>query len=158
MATVLEQLACEVPSESAPMATFKAPFRAILGFSAHESVFFYCWVAVIAIYLILYFAVPLSILNSSNGFKSGSVVLVWTLIIFSVVLMAYVIWNRSTACESKRTKALYYLRGQRASVPRGFSAAIDHAIDDSLKKNSGLKPVPWVPLSPTAIKPSKLPY
>ena len=158
MASVLEQLACEVPSESALMATFKAPFRAILGLSEHESVFFYCWIVLLAIYLILYFLLPLSIFNSSNGFKSGSVVLIWSVALFSVVLMAYVIWNRSSACESKRSKALFYLRGQRAAVPRGFTPAVNHAIDEELKSNSGLKATPWSPLNPIAKKPKKLPY
>jgi len=154
MATVLEQLACEVPSESAPTATLKAPFRAILGFSAHESVYFYSWITILAIYLILYFAMPLNALNSYNGFKSGSVVLVSSLVIFAIVVMAYVVWNRSAACASKRTKALYYLKGIRAEPPRGFEAAIARAAD--IKQSP--ETADWKPLKSTVKRPAKLPF
>ena len=155
---MLEQLACEVPSESAPLAMLKAPFRAFLGFSVHESVYFYSWLLILALYLVLYFIVPISVLNSSNGFKSGAVVLLWSLILFAVIVMAYVIWNRSSACESKRQKALHYLNGRKASLPRVFASAAQRAAAIEIDRRSGREPVPWQKLEPEAERPKKLPF
>jgi hypothetical protein len=153
MASVLEQLACEVPTESAPTATFKAPFRAILGFSAHDSIYFYSWLTIIMLYIVIYFFLPLCSLNSSNGFKSGQVVLISSFVIFAIVVMAYVIWNRNAACESKRGKALFYLQGRKALLPNYLQPAAEHVINET-KKNG----FPWTPLDPVVKRPKKLPY
>jgi len=118
----------------------KAPFRAFFSISVHETIYVYSWLYILFVYLILYFVVPLSIVNSSNGFKSGSVVLISSLIIFAISVMAYVIWFRESACKSKRGKALYYLEGRKAYPPKYLEAGIDVVND---------KPeIDWTPLKP----------
>ena len=66
MATALEQLACENPNENAILASLLAPIRSLFGISRHESLFLYAWLLLIIIYLIVYYIVPLSILNSEK--------------------------------------------------------------------------------------------
>ena len=92
-------------------------------------------------YLVLYFVVPLSFVNSSNGFKSGAVVLVYSLLIFAISVMAYVVWFRESACKTKRAKALYYLEGRKAYPPKYLEAGID-VVNDRPE-------VPWIPLRPS---------
>jgi uncharacterized membrane protein len=110
MATVLEQLACENPKESPLVAAIAAPIRSIFGLSKHESLFLYAWVLLILLWIILYYLVPLSFLNSSNGFRSGSRTLIWSLVIFALVIIGYVLWARKSACASKRDKAEYFVK------------------------------------------------
>ena len=151
-----------MPSENSISATVRAPFRSILGFSVHESVVFYSWFVLIGIYLVLYFVLPISLLNSSNGFKSGYVVMIWSVVIFSIIIMAYVVWNHSAACKSKRQKALYYLQGRKASPPKSMIAAIENALDKNMKevKFGGTEKVPidWTPLKPETMRPKRLPF
>jgi hypothetical protein len=144
MATVLEQLACERPSENIVYATILAPIRAFFGFSAHQSMLLYAWALVLTIYLILFFLVPISFLNSSNGFKSGFVVLVSTVVIFSIVVMTYVLWNRKTACASKKEKLEYYVVGRRPQPPTYLESAIQRVT--ARQENKYREPEQWNPI------------
>jgi hypothetical protein len=146
MATVLEQLACENPKESPLVAAIAAPIRSIFGLSKHESLFLYAWVLLILLWIILYYLVPLSFLNSSNGFRSGSRTLIWSLVIFALVIIGYVLWARKSACASKRDKAEYFVKGQRPNAPAYLSRGIERV--QSLEKNRGRSPTSWRPQSP----------
>lgn len=146
MATVLEQLACERPSENIVYATLLAPVRAFFGFSAHQSMLLYAWALVLSLYLILFFLVPISFLNSSNGFKSGFVVLVSTIIIFSILVMTYVLWNRKKACASKKEKLEYYVLGRRPQAPQYLESAIARVA--SKQENKYRDPENWRPIEP----------
>ena len=146
MATALEQLACENPEESPIIGSLLAPVRSLLGFSKHEFLFVYAWILVIAIYVTLYYALQLSILNSENGFLSGRRVLISTLIIFGLIVIAYVIWTRDAACKAKRAKAAYYVLGRRPSEPGYLSQAV-HRVQ-SFPENRGRKHQAWSPQEP----------
>lgn len=82
--------------------------------------------------------------------------LIWSLVIFSVIMMAYVVWNHSKSCESKRYKALHYLQGRKASLPKQFQSAVEVTLDKNIKTSR--RPVSWNKLEPETVKPSKLPY
>jgi len=140
MATALEQLACENPTENAIMASILAPLRSLFGISKHETLFVYAWVLVIVIYLVLYFVVPLSIVNSENGFLSGRRVFISTLIIFFLMVAAYVIWTRQGACNVKLGKAEYFVMGRKPSEPAYLNQAIER-----VASKSGRPKTEWSP-------------
>lgn len=117
MASVLEQLACENPDESLLIAALVAPIRAIAGWSKHESLFVYAWIALVVIWLLLYYAIPLSFLNSSNGLLDVTRVFVSTLLIFAALVIAYVSWARKGACARKLAKASYRVYGIKPGQP-----------------------------------------
>ena len=147
MATALEQLACENPTESPIFASLVAPLRAILGFSKHETLFIYAWIFLIIVYLVIYYLLPLSILNSENGFLSGRRVFISSLIIFSLFIVAYVIWFRQSACDTKRAKAAYYVLGRRPEMPGYLEQATKRVLQEPEQR--GRMPTPWAPQSPT---------
>lgn len=124
MATVLEQLSCENPNETAWFAALASPVRAILGLSINETVFVYAWMGIVALWLILYFLTPLSYLNSSNGFLSGQRTTITTVVIFALVIIAYVVWTRDSACRVKKLKANYYVVGRKPSMPPFLEQAV----------------------------------
>lgn len=124
MATALEQLACENPGENPIMASVLAPIRSLFGISKHETLFLYAWVLIIVIYLILYYVVPLSIVNSENGFISGRRVFLSTLVVFFLAVTAYAIWYRQRACDIKLKKAEYYVIGRKPSLPPYLGQAV----------------------------------
>ncbi len=140
MATALEQLACENPGENAIMASLLAPVRSLFGISKHETLFLYAWILVIVIYLILYYIVPLSIVNSENGFLSGRRVFISTLLIFFLIVAAYTIWTRRTACNNKSSKAMYYVVGKKPSEPSYLNQAINR-----VSSSSGRPSTDWNP-------------
>jgi hypothetical protein len=146
MATALEQMACEHHTESTLQATLLAPLRTLFGWSFHQTLFVYAWVFILLTYLVLYYVVPISILNSSNGFRSGARVLISTLIIFSISVMTYVVWARSAACAIKRSKALYHLRGHRMSMPAFLGDAVKSV--QSEERNRGREIMQWKPEQP----------
>jgi hypothetical protein len=125
MATVLEQVSCENASESTWFAAFASPLRTLLGLSVNETVFVYAWIFIIGLWLLLYFAAPLSSLNSSNGFRSGRQTTIVTVIVFVLVLVAYVLWTRDSACRVKKIKALYYVAGRKPSMPAYLEKAVN---------------------------------
>lgn len=141
MATALEQLACENPSENAVIASILAPIRSLFGISKHETLFLYAWILLIIIYLILYYFVPLSIVNSENGFLSGRRVFLSTLIIFFLIVAAYVIWFRQRACKTKYEKAEYYVVGRRPSEP----AYLNQAVERVSSMSNGRMKTEWTP-------------
>jgi hypothetical protein len=142
MATVLEQLACERKSENMYWATILAPPRAMFGISNYGlGMLLYAWALIILLYLVLYFLVPLCILNSVNGFRSGSAVLISSLILFALIVMVYVIWNRKKACQSKEEKLQYYVKGVRPSSPKYLQSAIERV--QAFPQNIGRQPTRW---------------
>jgi hypothetical protein len=143
MATILEQLACENPNESTLFAALVAPIRSIVGWSKHETLFFFAWIVLILIWLLLYFVVPLSFINTSNGFRSGFVTLISTVIIFAILVATYVLWARSIACDRKVQKAEYYVFGRRPAQPGYLTSAITRV--KSLTENRGRSDTPWRP-------------
>jgi len=147
MASVLEQFACENPEETTFYAAFVAPVRSLFGFSKHESLFIYAWIVLILIYIILYFVIPTSFLNSNNGFKSGWVTLLYTLLLFAVISFIYVLWVRDTACNLKSIKAAYYVFGRKPAQPKYLEQAIERV--QSLPENRDRRPTNWRPQKPT---------
>jgi len=141
MATVFEQVACENPANDTLYSAFLAPVRSLFNMSKHESLFIYAWLLLIIIYILIYYAVPISFLNSNNGFKSGWVTLVSTLVIYSIIVIVFVLWTHDSACQSKAIKAAYYVYGKRPLAPRYLSKAIDRV--QSLPDNRNRKPVKW---------------
>jgi len=88
--------------------------------------------------------------------------MIWSIVLFSIIVMAYVVWNHSSACKSKRLKALHYLQGRKASPPKSMIAAIEKAIDKNRKETvfggDEKLPVDWKPLKAETLKPSRLPF
>jgi hypothetical protein len=125
MATVLEQFSCENASEATFTASIVGPIRSLLGMSKHESLFIYAWIVLLIIYLLLYFVVPISFLNSSNGFRNGWITLVWTLVIFFIMGIVYILWTRESACKSKLIKSSYYVYGRKPAQPTYLSQAVE---------------------------------
>lgn len=146
MATALEQLACENPSENPIFASFAAPIRAIFGFSKHETLFIYAWIFLILIYIVVYYVLPLSILNSENGFLSGRRVFLSSLLIFFLCIVALVIWYRQTACDTKKAKAAYYVLGRRPEMPGYLSQATNRI--QQQPEQRGRDVTPWKPQRP----------
>jgi hypothetical protein len=140
MATALEQLACENPYENAVKASILAPIRSLFGISKHETLFLYAWALIIVIYLLLYFVVPLSIINSENGFLSGRRVFISTIVIFFLMVAAYAIWTRRTACDIKLKKAEYYVLGRKPSEPSYLNQAVRRVVS-----TSGRPKTEWAP-------------
>jgi NADH:ubiquinone oxidoreductase subunit 3 (subunit A) len=147
MASVTEQVSCEHPYESTLPAAFIAPVRALFGWSQHETLFVYAWLLLIVIYLILYFLVPVSFLNSTNGFLNGWITLLSTFIIFFILVFVYVLWTRDQACRIKSLKARYYVFGRKPGQPRYLSQAIERI--QSNPANRGRPTVPWTPQRPS---------
>lgn len=141
MASVLEQLACENPAESTIKAALLAPVRSLFNMSQHESLFVYAWLLLIGIWLLVYYVVPASFLNTVNGFKNATRVLVSTLVLFALIVVAYVSWARKAACESKEIKASYYVLGVKPGQPRFLSRGVLRAqSDDPLRQPSEWEP------------------
>lgn len=147
MATALEQLACENPSENPIIASFLAPIRAIFGLSKHETLFIYAWIFIILIFLIVYYLLPLSILNSENGFLSGRRVFMSTVVIFFMFIVAFVIWYRQSACDIKKSKAAYYVLGKRPELP-GYLQQATNRIQQQ-EEQRGRRVTPWRPQTAT---------
>jgi magnesium-transporting ATPase (P-type) len=141
MATVLEQVSCENPANDTLYSAFLAPVRSLFNMSKHESLFIYAWLTLVVIYILIYYAVPISFLNSNNGFKSGWVTLVSTLIIYTIIVIVFVLWTHDSACQSKAKKAAYYVYGKRPLAPRYLSKAIERV--QSLPANRDRKPIQW---------------
>jgi len=146
MATALEQLACENASENVLVAAFLAPIRSFFGISKHETLFAFAWAVIIILWLVVYFVVPISFLNSVNGFKSGSRTVISTLVIFFFVVVGYVLWTRDRACRVKREKAKYYVQGHRPYQPKYLTQAIERV--QSEDKNRMREVTPWKPQKP----------
>ena len=141
MATVLEQISCENPSETTWFAAIASPLRAVLGLSINETVFVYAWMVIIALWLILYFVAPLSYLNSSNGFRSGRQTTIVTFVVFALMIVAYVLWTRDSACRVKKLKAEYYVVGRKPYMPPYLEKAVNRVV--AKPENVGRAEATW---------------
>jgi hypothetical protein len=79
-------------------AVLLSPFRTLLGNSRDSTVWFYCWAFLIALYLLLYYVVPNTFLNTYQGFKSGWMSVLWSLAIFFLCIATLILWTRRSAC------------------------------------------------------------
>ena len=147
MASALEQLSCENPDENPIYAALLSPIRAIFGLTLHETLFFYAWIVLITTWLVIYYVFPIGALNSVNGFRSGYRTLVSSVLLFSLICVAYTIWTRDASCRIKRQKAEYYVKGIRPGSPKFLQTAIKKV--QSLEKNQKKEPTPWLPQAPT---------
>lgn len=146
MSTVLEELACANPDEGQYVAAFARPFLSLFGIAQQTELVFVLWAVVVLIWVVLYYALPVCFLNSSNGFKSGYVVSAWSLALFIVITAIYVLWSRESACKSKRGKALYYVRGQKPALPKEFERAAERVMNKPY--NFGRPTSTWSPQAP----------
>ena len=143
MATAFEQLACENSDENILLAALLSPIRAFFGFSKHETLFAIAWAFIIILWLLIYYLVPISFLNSINGFKSGFRTVISTLVVFFLTIVGYVLWMRDTACRTKAAKAEYYVKGHRPYQPKYLTQAVARV--QSLEKNRSREMTPWKP-------------
>jgi type VI protein secretion system component VasK len=116
----LETIACENSSESLTSAVLLSPFRTLFGKSSDQTLWAYCWLFLLVLYVIIYFALPNTFLNTYQGFKSGWVTLLWTLGIFFILVATYILYFRKSACMSKLER-----KNKKIEVPSWLQAAID---------------------------------
>jgi hypothetical protein len=102
MVSKLDTIACENKSESMAAAVLLSPFRTLLGNSRDSTVWVYCWAFLIGLYLLLYYVVPNTFLNTYQGFKSGWMSVLWSLAIFFLCIATLILWTRRSACAKTK--------------------------------------------------------
>ena len=107
--SAFEQVACVRPTEPVGLAGFYAPFRFLtarkgLNFTNPFMVLLVGWAILGLIFLIVYIALPTGFWNTYNGFKNVWVSVVFTFLIFFIVVFTYVVLTRDQQCAGLEKK------------------------------------------------------
>ena len=133
MATALQTLACYDETEGTLWAAVKAPFVALRLTSSYESMFFFAYILLLAIWLILYYLAPICTLNSSNGIRQGYIVTLSTVILWSLLIAVFVLWFRKGACEARAELDKTLTRNRK--LPLFLKSAVNRVRSDARTAN-----------------------
>jgi hypothetical protein len=98
-------------------------------------VLFFSWFLFIAFYILLYYAVPISFLNSSDGqYVSGGRTVVVTIVLYYLVSILLIGVLQDQGCKDLEEQASAYLYSTPASIPSTLQDTADELYRRRLSK------------------------
>jgi hypothetical protein len=100
-------------------------------------VLFFSWFLFVAFYILLYYAVPISFLNSSDGqYVSGGRTVIFTIVLYYLVSILLIGVLQDQGCKDLEEQANAYLYTQPASIPITLQDTADELFRRKLSKTS----------------------